>query len=71
MKFEELLKTDIDDLSDEQIDEITQKMDISQLKKLETKVRKTTAVKKKKQKRLEKALSKLDDLIAMGLSNDS
>lgn len=69
MKFEELIKTPLEEMTDGEIDEIARNMDIGQLKTLEKKIRKVGVKKKRNEKKKTRAKSKMDELIAKGLSS--
>jgi flagellar motor switch protein FliM len=68
MKFSQLLPVPIEDLSDDELDALVQKMDLSDLKQFEKKIRKAGAKKKTVDKKRNKARDAISSLIAEGLS---
>lgn len=69
MRFEELIKTPLEEMTDDAIDEIARNMDIGELKTLEKKIRKVGVKKKRSEKKKTRAKDKMDELIAKGLSS--
>lgn len=69
MKFEDLLKVPLEEMTDEEVDEIARNMDIGQLKTLEKTIRKVGVKKKRATKKIDRAKDKMDALIAKGLSS--